>query len=293
MENNGQTIDYERKFVELLGFHLVETDSPNYWLVFNDCNCSVGYVEFKKLYKGSKKRKRQAIYGYHTVIDTPMISSDNKRSLTDGFGHDESDVAHFSFDVLKGDKEGHADISMGMFPGVTVWSKNYGFMQFDINPSRIFLNYKSRTENFNLEEILVFKNRVTDHCENKEYTYQIRSCKKNYELSDDNPVGRTSREISGVHSYYDEDGVLKVSERTWVYGHLRNRRDSVVTGTVEEMAEKHEMGIDSLNHFRAHIKKVLPIRKDIMSTIVGDDIIQEGNFQVFFPDRVKDKAYNG
>lgn len=290
MENNAHNIDYERRFVELLGFHLVETDHPDYWQIFNNCNCCVGHVEFKKLYKGSKKRKQQPIYGYHTVINTPMISSDNKRSLTDGFGHDESEYAHFSFDVLKGDKKGHANIDMGLFPGITVWSENYGFMEFNIDPSHMYLNYKSRTDNFNLEEILVFKNRVTDHRESQEYVYQLRSCKKNYELSDDKPAGRTSREISGVHSYYDEDGILKVSERTWVHGHLRNKRDSVVAGTVEEMAEKHEMGIDCLNHFRAHIKKVLPIRKDIMSTIVSDDIIQEGNFQVFFPDRTKDKV---
>ena len=66
---------------------------------------------------------------------------------------------------------------------------------------------------------------------------------------------------------YDENQ-LRIAEKIWVDGELRTNRKSVVEGTVEEMAIKHQMGIDCFSHFRFLINQIIPFNKDVISSFL-------------------------
>lgn len=172
---------------------------------------------------------------------------------------------------------------MGEFPHLTVWSKEYGFIDFSVDYERLYLNFKSKTDNFNLEEVLIYKN--SNNCDDsKEYIYQLRYCNKDIELSDMNSKGRTTHEISGLYmpDYHNENH-LRISEKTWINGEIKEDRKSEVEGTIEEMVLKHQMGIDCFNHFRFLIKKIIPAKKDIILSMIDENMITDRNLSLFIP----------
>ena len=58
----------------------------------------------------------------------------------------------------------------------------------------------------------------------------------------------------------------------------------MVKGTVEEMAIKHQTGINCFNYFGSLINQVIPFEHDIISSLVTEDIIKENNLSIFFPE---------
>ena len=166
-------------------------------------------------------------------------------------------------------------------------TKEYGFIDFHIDYEGLYLNYKSNTEKFDVEETLVYKSNNEEY--NSEYTYQISYCKKGFDLDSDDQV--TTRVIKGVYEpNFQEKNKLNVIETTWIRGKLRTNRNNVVDGTVQEMATKHQMGIDSFNHFRYLINKILPVKKDIISEVVSDEIINKRDLSLFIPDLKRNKT---
>lgn len=133
--------------------------------------------------------------------------------------------------------------------------------------------------------MLIYKNVDNEYHDSKEYVYQIRYSKKDMELSDGNPKGVTTREISGKQK---DKNQLKISENTWIDEKLINHKESIVEGTIEEMATKHQMGIECFNHFRFLINKILPFNEDIIPVIVSDDKVKQTNLSLFFSDDEKE-----
>ncbi len=288
------TIEKERKLIEMLGYHFIGPDHNYRWIITDKNLNQVGYIQFKKLRNGNKKKGIPKIFGYETFIDSPTFTTHFTRESNDENGNlIEDDEYHYSFDVKRKNGElDHVEMSCGDFPSITMWSKKYGFISFHIGCQGMYLNFKSKTEHFNIEEILVCQNADEEHHANKEYTYQIRNCDKSIELVDDQPMGRTSREISGVQAY-DDPNHLKVSLRTWKNGALRYRRDDQVDGTIEEMIQKHQMGLDCFSHFRHHLNHILPFKKDVMSSMVRKDIVDQERLSIFFPDYYEKEANQG
>ena len=138
---------------------------------------------------------------------------------------------------------------------------------------------------------MLFRSRFNEEDRNSpyyknEYVYQIRYCDKELELSDDNLKGTTIREISGTFNPYYQDpnpNQLNLKERTWINGKLRTNRNSEVTGTIEEMAQKHQMGIDAFNHFRLLINQILPVEQDVVSIMLSDEVVKEHRLSLFVP----------
>ena len=86
-------------------------------------------------------------------------------------------------------------MNIGDYPSLTIWSKKYGFINFNIHyqgHEGLFLNFKSKTDNFNIEEVLIYKNINNEYDDVQEYVYQIGYCNKDHELSDENYIGRTT-----------------------------------------------------------------------------------------------------
>lgn len=286
-------IDREQKLIELLGYHLIGPNHSNRWLILDENNNQVGFIQYKKLFKKNVNKGYPATFGYHIEIDGPKVSYKSTRKINN-VSSKQSENTRFSygFDIKRenGDMD-HVEISMGECLYLNVWSKKYGFIDFKIDHEKLFLNFKSRTENFNIEELVVFQSDGENRPSyKKEYIYQIRYCSKELELSDDNLKGTTIREISGVcNSWYQESNQLELSEKTWINGKLRKDRKNLVNGTVEEMAMKHQMGIDSFHYFRSFINQILPFQQDVISATLSDEILKERGLSLFVSEFIDDQ----
>lgn len=282
-------IEHEKKIIELLGYNLIGPDKSNRWLVLDENNCQVGFIQYKKLFNKNDKKGYPATFGYCTKIDSSKVSYKSTRkinNLKNRFTRDNQ--FSYAFDIKRenGDLD-HVEISMDEFPHLNVWSNKYGFIDFKIDSDGLFLNFKSKTENFNVEELVIFRpNEGNRHSatHKNEYVYQIRYCDKELELSDDNFKGTTIREISGTNNpYYQEANQLSIKERTWINGKLRTDRENEVIGTIHEMVKKHQMGIDAFNHFRFLINQILPLEQDIISIMLSDEVVKEHGLSLFVP----------
>lgn len=291
-------IKHEKKLVELLGYNLIGPDNSNRWLVVDENNNQVGFIQYKKLFNKNDKKGYPATFGYCIKIDSSKISYKSTRkinNLKNRFTRDNQ--FSYAFDIKReNDDLDHVEISMDEFPYLNVWSKKYGSIDLKLDSNGLFLKFKSKTENFNVEELVIFRpNKGNRHraTHKNEYVYQIRYCDKELELSDDNLKGTTIREISGTNNpYYQEANQLSIKERTWINGKLRTNRENEVIGTIHEMAEKHQMGIDAFNHFRFLINQILPFKQDVISIMLGDEFVEERKLSLFFPELVKEETEN-
>lgn len=287
MDAIQHNLEKEKRLIELLGYSLVGPDASNRWLIVDENQNQVGYIQYKKLHNGNSKKEYSKIFGYHTFINSSNIVCKFLRQLNDKDGKiiDSTDCS-YSFDIKRDNQEtDHVEMNIRDFPSLTVWSEKYGFIDFKVDYQGLYLNLKSKTDKFNIEEVLIYRNIDDEYHDNKKYVYQIRYCKKDLELSDYNLKGRTTREISGTQ--YNENQ-LRIAEKTWVGGNLRTNRESVVEGTIEEMATKHQIGIDCFSHFRFLINQIIPFNEDVISVIVNDDKVKQNNLSIFFPDYEKE-----
>ncbi len=278
-------LDKEERLIELLGYSIVGTNNPNRWFILDKDQNQVGYIQYKKLHNANSKKGYVKNFGYHTFINSSNIFYEFSRQLTDKYGNVPDNINYeYSLDIKRDNQEvDHVEINIGYYPSLSVWSEKYGFIHFKVDSRGLFLNFKSKTENFNIEEVLIYRNRDG----NKEYTYQITYCNKDHKLFDDNNKGTKTRKISGIQLYYDENR-LRISETTWIDKKLRTNRENIVEGTVEEMVSKHQMGIDCFSHFRYLINQIIPSNEDVISVIVSDDNVKQINLSLLFPDREKD-----
>ena len=282
-------LEKEEKLINLLGYNLVGPNNSNRWLILDKNQKQVGYIQYKKTYHENKKAGFMKAFGYHTKIDSPDITYEYTRAIVDKYGNILNNKNYnYSFDIKRNNQDSdHVELSIGENPSITIWSSKYGFIDFKTNYKGLYLNYKSQTDNFNIEEILAYKNIDDEYHDNKEYTYQIKYCKKPLTLSDYNNKGITTREISGIQNYNNENQ-LKICEKTWLHSKLRNKKEYIVEGNVEEMALKHQMGIDCFNHFKYLINQIIPFQEEVVSSLITKDIINQQNLSMFFSEEKKD-----
>ncbi len=268
-------LENEENLLNVFGYTLVGPNSFNCWQIVDDKKHEVGHIQYGLI--GSEEES----YGYKMEFNTPKIDCKSTRSAYDLNGNPiEYSSTHFDIHIKR--KNGDIDyvsMTIGDFPKINLWSNQYGFMSFNVDAEGLYLNFRSETENYNVEEVIAYQN--TKDYKHKEYTYQLRYCKNNRELSSESPVGSVTREISGVqeNAY---DGKLNVTERTLVHGILRREKESTVKGTLEEMVILHQMGIDAFEHFRYLINKALSTKEDIIPVVVSEKIIVERGLGALF-----------
>ena len=278
-------ITYEQRFLDLFGYKTIGPDNSNRWIILDEKDKEIGYIQLKKIYKGSKKYV--PVYAYCTEINNSNMRFISKRKINDKYGNlEENDTGIYSFDIMRKDKAPiHTEIFLNNGrKELRIWGQEYGYMEFTLNASDgLFLNFQSKTENFNIEEVIKY-------CQRKEksnYFYQINYYPNN--TSDINQNGIT-REIEGIYSpFFHDDGELEIREAAWQNNHCIGFKENIVKGTVEEMAKRHEMGIESLNHFRYLLRKIFPINGDIISRILDDDIIEKTDTGLFLKEEQNKK----
>ena len=263
-------IEKEEKLIKLLGYRLVGPSVANRWLIIDKNQNQVGFIKYNK-------------FSYHTFIDSNNIFWDYTRSINDINGNILDIKDDYVFDIKRDNQENdHVEMNIGKYPSITIWSKEYGYMNFRVDYDyTLYLNYKSKTDKFNFEEVLIYRNADSNSSYNSRYLYQLSSCKKNRELSCDSSKGVVTREISGIQDSHC-DNKLKIEENTWVFGSLRTHKENDYYGTVHEMAVKHQYGIDSFSHFRYLINQIIPFKEEVLSTILSDEIMS--NLSIFFPE---------
>lgn len=288
MEKVIHDIESEIKLVSMLGYNLIGPDNSNRWLIVDENNNQVGFIQYKKLFNENVKKGYSKTYGYQIELESKDINYKATRKIQNGsekIGFD----SRFNYELDIKRENGnidHIDINVGDYPSLTLWSKEYGFMNFKVDYEGLYLNFKSKTENFNTEEVLVYKNdgeKVSNHA--KEYSYQLRYCDKSIELNDENLKGIKIREITGTSTPYQQNyNEMKLVENTWINGKLRINRENIVVGTVEEMVVKHGMGIDAFKHFRFLINQILPFKQEVISAMLENYLCKREELSLFVPE---------
>ncbi len=284
-------IEHEKKLLEILGYNLIGPNKSNRWLIIDQNNKEVGFIQYKKLFKKNIKKGTPAIYGYHTEIDSKDICYNATRKIDDV--HDKNNYGSIYYNSIfsceldikrENNDVDHLEFNVGKTSSLVLWSKEYGFMHFELASDKLFLNFQSKTENFNVEETILYKlyNRQFSNLPN-EYTYQLNYCNKDIDLHDDLAKGIRGRSITGKSSPDQQDNnEIEVIERSWINNKLRINRESVVIGNLEEMITKHKMGIDSFKHFRFLINQILPFKQEVVSTMLGKNSSE--NLSLFIPE---------
>lgn len=280
-------LDQEKRLIELLGYNLIGPDGSNRWIIFDKSKVPIGFIQYKKLHNSNPKKEYSKIFGYHTFIDSNHISYECIRELNDKYGNLKNIDYSYCFKIKReNDEIDDIEINLGDYPSLTLWSKEYGFMDFKTDYNGLYLNYKSKTDNYNIKETIVYrKNEVNPY---KEYTYQISYSKKDGELSSDNQNNISTREITGIQ-YFQNVNLLKIIERTWINEELITNRETDVKGTVDEMVKKHQMGIDSFSHFRFLIGKLIPFDKKFISVIIENNQDVSNSLSLFLSNKNKEE----
>ena len=279
-------LNYEKKLLDLLGFSLCGPDKNKEYKIL-DTEEVVGYIKYQKIQNRNKKNGEPAIYGLVANINSSQIVFNSIRKIYDnGFQlYTDKDLDFYEFDIKRDNALDHVELTIGESFNINVWSKKYDYSKLSIDCNGIFLFYNSQSDNYNIQETVSYylTNDILSH-----YEYQISYWDKNIRLTGDKGV--TTREISG---YQIDLNKLKIIEKSYINERLRTKCEMCVEGNVEEMALKHEMGIDAFNHYRYLLRIILPFKNDLIDEIISPELIDEYNLKLFIPiTENKEKIYS-
>lgn len=285
-------MEHEKIFLDLLDLKMEGPDKSNRFKIIDSNEKEVGFIQKKKLHSKNIKKNIPAIFGYHTEIESDSISyvatrRINNRSDKELNLNDTNCFYEFKIKREDGDYD-LVQLNLGVNSSLTIYSVEYGYMTFFIEPEKLYFNYKSQTDNFNIEETVVVEVDYLSGMEQihkgKEYAYCISFCDKEKSLEE--KQGRTTRELLVKNNPYPffYSNRIQVKERSWKNGRLTASRDSYVNGTVSELIFKHQMGIDAFSHFRYLVNQVLPFKQDILQFMIERNKITEEPFSLFFPE---------
>ena len=68
-----EEIENEETFVNLLGYKAIGPDNSNRFIIVDENNNNVGFIQRKKLHNKNVKRGLPAIFGYQMEIESPTI----------------------------------------------------------------------------------------------------------------------------------------------------------------------------------------------------------------------------
>lgn len=276
MEHN---IEKEKKFIELLGYHVVGPDHSNRWLIMDENNNEVGYIQYKKIKKEHKKKGVPAIFGYVTKIDSDTIYYDAIKVLEEV----NNDYLNYTFDIkLNNGDTDHVEMSLGISPSIIVWSSTYGFMDFGIGYKGLHCSFTSKTENYNIEETIIVQPERPDYL--KQYAYCLTVCDKDKDITDTNEKITSDIQITDSTMIGRQ---IEIEFKKWVNGVLKRRETVQGEGTLLETIKEHQDGLDAFSHFRYLINKIVPFQEEVITSILKERGITEPEYLLFFPELVQ------
>ena len=263
-------IDYEKKFIYLLGYTIGEKDNSNRWIIYDENNTPVGFIQYKKLKCKDIKRNIPAKYGYYTVIEkddlkfTKSRYENNNNSLINDYSF------YIENDIL-------CELMLEDINSLTISSKKYGFISFGLDKNSLNFNYKRTTENFNIEEYVQIS--TLPDCET--FIYNLNFTDKN------NDVQFGHNNIKSFSISIAKDNLLKEDQlrvRILSFNNnvLKNQEEYIVKGEVKEAIEKLELANISFNYLRSFLKDILPFKEDIIAFMFNNIEISQENLLLLF-----------
>ncbi len=281
METIKHNIEREQLLVDLLGYTLEGPDEQNAWIIYDERKNPVGRIQYKKFNNGNERNGFKKVFGYCTSIDSDKIFFKSNRKDTDN-------NKKYDFDIKRAGKESiHAVMDAGKFPCITLWNYD-GNKSIDMftTDSVFAINLEDETDSFRIEESVVCKNWANNE-EREEYIYRINANKKDKRerpYTIDKQIG----------AWTTKGGKITVRERTYKDSQLTDVNLNIFRGTVQELAEKNDMGIDAFNRFRYLLDKMLPFKEDIIPILLSDSVVKRNRIEMFVPkeDEAKKKILN-
>lgn len=279
MNEKCPEIKQEIAFLELFGYSYTKQKNDYRWIIGDENHNEIGSIQLEKRKNEVTKEDE---YLFHTIIDSSLISCDFSRNITS-----EDDYGNYIFKVKRKDeKEDEVTLRLGKYSRLYLDSEEYGPIQFNVFYNGIHLDFYSKTDNHLFHEILTYYN----DSENQEYSYEIRYCDKdNNDINDINEKDN-SIIISGLYTNkMNNPNEILLKEEEIREGKLVRQEEKIVKGTIEELAKRHGMGINSFKHFQNIIKDIVPMKKDLITTMLSKKTIEELKLLLFFPKQEKQK----
>ena len=262
-------IESEEKLIKILGYNLIGPDNSNRWIITDKDHENVGFIQYKKLHKKNSSKGLEAIYGYHTEINSKDIYFSKTRKETD------TDFK-YEFSIKREDEcFDSIELNISENPKLTLWSEDYGYIGFYIDNYRLYLDFSSQTEKFYLEENIL----VGLSSSNKTYQYSL-----GYGNKTSSKTNTLSIEFKEIINCGDGKNRLEVKQKEWKNGTFIKEYSSTVDGTIEDAIINHEMGLDAFSHFRYIINEALPFEEEVLSVMLEKRGLEEKEFSLFAPD---------
>lgn len=276
-----ENLEHEQILLKMLGLKIVETDSPNVLNVTTRNGKEVGSIKRKKIHN---RKVRKGTFGYQTEIETEQVHYSFTRVSEDDFKEKcfkKDNRFFYAFDIKKDNKKNHyVELNLGLNPSLAIWSEEYGFVNFSINNDKMYVNFRSETESFKVEEsIEVRMNNEVLHPFGERYSYQLDFCSKGESLENKNSKVTYLISVDIIN-----EKEISICEQTWRKNKLIKNKVTNVEGTISEAITKHKDGIAAFNRFRYFINELLPCRKEIIGVMLEKRGITEYPFMLFMPE---------
>ena len=276
MNEKCSEIKQEIAFLELFGYSYTKQKNDYRWIIGDENHNEIGSIQLEKRKNEVTKEDE---YLFHTIIDSSLISCDFSRNIAS-----ENDYGNYIFKVKRQDeKEDEVTLRLGKYSRLYLDSEEYGPLQFNVFYKGIHLDFYSKTDNHLFHEILTYYNDP----ENQEYSYEIRYCDKDNNASNEKD---NSIIISGLYTNkMNNPNEILLKEEEIREGKVAKQKEEIVNGTIEELAKRHGMGINSVKRFQNLIKDIVPMKKDLITTMLSKETIEELKLLPFFPNQEKQK----
>lgn len=268
-------IDYEKQFIDLLGYTILEKDNSNRWVITDENNIPVGFIQYKKLKSKDMKRNIPAQFGYHTEIKNDhlqFIRNRNENNL---------DSNRYEFDF----KDMHVELLLENIASLIISSKQYGFISFVLDKLSLNFNYKRQTDNFNIEEFV----QVDTLPKQGTFTYSLNFTGKN----NDPQFGNDNIATFSINATEDAkmtNNKILITLTTFRNNVLKSKEDYLVEGSIKEVIESLELATLSLNYLRSFLEEILPFKEDIISFMFNYLNIKQENLLLLCSENLEDKA---
>lgn len=292
--NDLDTIQSEQKLLDLLGYTAIGPDNQNRYLIFDEKEKEVGFIQRRRMHK----RKDKKVFGYVMEIHSDNITCSNVRKINHINNHSFYDTSFcYEFDI-KNDKGNmdHIKLQMNDSPYIKIDSEDYKEMTFQLMYDKLYTCYISETDNFTMQEILVVhteadsENRIDYDCS---YSYTVIVCDKEQDIDDiSDSFGKKSTEFEAIHRSYYYDGnnnpYVCVNVKEWENGNLtQNEKYDIKKMQLPEVIEAHKSEYDPFSHFRYLVNERYPWKEELIGAMLENRGVPEKEFQVFVPDLQK------
>ncbi len=247
-EEFGCEIESEVRFLNLFGYKVIGPDDSNRYLVVDQNGMDIGFIQKKKLHHKNTKKNLPAVFGYCTQIKSDKIEYQNVRR--------EDNLNNTYEFTLQNENKDQVCICLGK--SLTIWSKEYGYMNFTMKESTMSINYDRKTDRAHVEETIY----IESSNRKKAYEYCISTCDKNKRMK--NAKDRTTYNTSFSHDSNQAENTISIHELHWKENTITKDQSAVVSGTIEEVIEKHQAGHNAIQYFRATVNKLLPFQNEVL-----------------------------